>query len=99
MVAFIDELIIRFKTACIKQAAWDLGDFVFKSRDLPTMFVTTEKDGNLRKKNMTKYQGVGRKKVGIFLWRHTSAGKRGESSVNQAVVNNGVDQNFVLVGI
>ena len=40
----------------------------------------------------------GRKEVGIFLWKHSRAGKRGESSVNQAVAKNDVDQNFVFVG-
>ena len=39
----------------------------------------------------------GGKKAGIFLWRHSSAGKRGESYVNQAVAKNDVNQNFVFV--
>ena len=32
------------------QAAWVLGVFVFRSRDLPNMVMTIESDGNLQKK-------------------------------------------------
>ena len=41
---------------------------------------------------------VGGKKVGIFLWKHSGAGKRGVPSVNQADAKNDVDHNFVFVG-
>ena len=37
------------------------------------------------------------KRAGIFLWRHSSAGKQGESYVNQAVAKKDVNQNFVFV--
>ena len=36
-------------------------------------------------------------KAGIFLWSHSSAGKRGGSYVNQAVAKNDVNQSFVFV--
>lgn len=41
---------------------------------------------------------MGGKKVGILLCRHSNAGERGESYVNEAVPKNDVDQNFLYVG-
>ena len=37
--------------------------------------------------------------LNIFLWRHSSAWKRRESYVNQAVGKNDVNQSFVFVKI
>ena len=41
----------------------------------------------------------GGEKLAIFLWRHSSALKRRESYVNQAVAKNDVNKSFVFVEI